>query len=181
MIMNSYPPIEPLTSVTQHLEREGLEYALGGSGLLVALGLAEVAHDWDLTTDAPLDRVRAALDAMDHEAMGPANLHADHKLIVDDGKIEIIVGFAIRSGENTVRIPTLVTGHWNGLAIGSPAAWAVAYWLLGREAKAELLLGHLTREGAEPRALGLLQSQPLPDVLRDRLSRLSRDRTSSST
>ena len=104
--------------------------------------------------------------------MGPAGRHADHKLIVGDGKIEIIVGFAIRSGENAVRIPTLVTGHWNGIAIGSPTAWAVAYWLLGREAKAELLLGHLRREGAEPRALGLFRSQPLPDVLSDRLSRL---------
>jgi len=36
--------------------------AVGGSGLLVALGLAEVAHDWDVTVDAPVPTVAAALD-----------------------------------------------------------------------------------------------------------------------
>lgn len=43
------------------LLRAGVRCALGGSGLLLSLGLVDRVGDWDLTTDAPLERVEAAL------------------------------------------------------------------------------------------------------------------------
>ncbi|WP_256369283.1 hypothetical protein [Thermaerobacter sp. FW80] len=33
---------------------------LGGSGLLASLGLIDRVRDWDLVTDAPVERVMAA-------------------------------------------------------------------------------------------------------------------------
>jgi hypothetical protein len=164
------PPLEPLRGTVDRLERAGVVVALGGSGLLAALGLTDSVGDWDLTTDAGLDRVRAALAGEGITHTGPDELHADRKLTLAGGTVEVIVGLAFHTRRGLVRIPTWVCGRWRGLPIGSPEAWAVAYHLLGRAAKSEALFAHLAAHGADPVRVARLVREPLDPALSARLA-----------
>jgi hypothetical protein len=166
------------------LERAGLPVALGGSGLLAALGLTDRVRDWDLTTDAPAEAVTAALSgetsalpgtlpgALPGTLSGHDVLHADHKLAFADGELEIILGFAFFTPAGVVRIPTRVHERRDGLPLASPEGWAVAYHLLGREEKSRLLFQYLASRGAEPRVRAELLAQPLAPGIAARLAAL---------
>ena len=167
--LKSAPPAGPLLDTVRRLESAGLVVALGGSGLLGALGLGEEAHDWDLTTDATPDQVAARLPADGIERFGSSGIHADAKLRLAGGVVEIICGFAIRSGADVVRIPTIVSARAAGVPLGSPEAWAVAYALLGRAEKSERLLKWLDQRGAEAGVVERLLAEPLPESLAARL------------
>jgi len=156
----------------ERLERAGVRAALGGSGLLNAVGIEGSIGDWDLTTDDPVERVRDAIADLEHEFVGPNGIHADHKFRVERGEIEIIVRFSILAEGAAVRIPTRVTGHWSGVPLGSPEAWAVAYRLLGRDAKSESLFHLLETRGVDPETLRHLLGEPLPADLALRLQAL---------
>jgi hypothetical protein len=175
------PPLEPARRVAATLECQGIACALGGSGLLVALGLAERARDWDFTTDAPLERVSEALRAFPAESMGPNGIHADHKLMLEGGSVEVIVGFSFRSEGRVIRMPTIVTGRWNDLPLGSPEVWAVAYELLERPAKSALLFDWIGRRDPDPEPLARLLAEPLGEALRSRLTRAAPSVPSSET
>jgi hypothetical protein len=171
--MKSAPPLEPLATLVARLERAGIVTALGGSGLLAALGLTDHVRDWDLTTDTPLDVVTRALGETPFEHKGSDALHADQKLMLEGGTIEIILGFAFHTDGGVVHIPTVVTSRWQGIPLGSPEGWAVAYALLGRAAKSEALLAHLASEGADRRVVERLLGQALPSAIAARLGALT--------
>ena len=168
----SRPAIEPLRRALDALARADVTAALGGSGLMAALGHDAPVHDWDLTTDAPLDRVHAALEHESPRPFGSSGIHADAKLTIEDGAVEVIVGFAMRHGDTVVRLPTIVTGEWNGVPLGSPEVWVVAYALLDRTEKSAWLVRHLESRGARAEAVDRLLAQPLPEALRVTLERL---------
>jgi hypothetical protein len=176
--LKSTPPLPPLVALVDRLERAGLIVALGGSGLLAALGLTDTVGDWDLTTDAGLDPVLAALAGEPLEHTGSDEFHADQKLMVAGGTIEVILGFAFHTARGVVRIPTRVSGRWNGVPLGSPEAWAIAYHLLGRAEKSEALWRALETRGADRAAVARMLREPLPPALASRLERLP---TSSNT
>jgi len=173
-VANTTPPVAPLQDLVRTFERAGITVALGGSGLLVALDLADTAHDWDLTTDATIETLVPLLADHVTERAGSSGIHADRKLMLPELRIEVISEFAMRSGEGVVKLPTLVTGRWLDVPIGSPEVWTVAYTLLGREAKANLLLAWLEASGADGRAVERMLAEPLPGALRERLSALPR-------
>jgi hypothetical protein len=165
----SAPARGPLIDAVDRLEGAGLAVALGGSGLLGALGLGTEAHDWDLTTDASPDDVAALFAGTELERVGSSGIHADHKVRLAGGAVEIICGFAIRSGTGVVRIPTVVSARAEGVPLGSPEAWAVAYALLGRAEKSERLLRWLAARGADAGVVARLLAEPLPEELAARL------------
>lgn len=173
----SAPSRRMLVSLVERLEGAGLVCALGGSGLLAALGLAGQVRDWDLTADAPIERVKAALAGERFGHKGPDDLHADQKLMLADGEVELILQFAFRTPGGVVRIPTWVSGRRDGIPLGSPEAWAVAYHLLGRESKSEALLGYLETRGADPGTIARLLEEPIPTGLASRLTALSTSRS----
>jgi hypothetical protein len=160
------PPLEILTSLVAALERSGVRCVLGGSGLLAALGLADAVADWDLTTDAALDQVLDATRDLPRELMGPNGIHADQKVRLEAGRVELIVRFAIVSDGGTVRLPSLVHGAWRGVPVGSPEVWAAAYRLMGRPAKWKLLRDWLREHGADRGIVARLIEEPLPADLR---------------
>ena len=166
------PPLSPLLDVVARLEAAGLVCALGGSGLLAALGLAHAVRDWDLTTDAPIEAVRAALDGLAVTWKGSDALHADQKLMLDDAAVEVIVGFAFHVGGRVVRIPTIVSGRRDGVPIGSPEAWAVAYALLGRREKSQRLFERVPSGSADRAAVARMLAEPLPATLARQLGAL---------
>lgn len=172
----SAPPFALLGDRIDRLERAGIVVALGGSGLLAALGLSDRVRDWDLTTDASREQVTAALAGEPYHASGGDALHADRKLAFSDGLVEIILGFAFHTPSGVVRIPTLVSERRDGLPLGSPEGWAVAYHLLGRDAKSEALFAHLEARGCGPAARARLMAEPLAPGLAARLAALPTSR-----
>lgn len=170
--MSATPPFELLVAVDLLLTTGGVPYALGGSGLLFAHALVDRVGDWDLTTDAPPVRVVAALHDLELERVGPGGVHADEKVRLYGGAVEVIVGMAIHSRNGVCRIPTLASGNWRGIPLGSLEAWAVAYTLLDRPGRAGVVFDHLQAAGADQTAIAGLLRQPLPDELAARLSRL---------
>ncbi len=168
----STPPLAPLREVVAALEGSGLACALGGSGLLAALGLVGHVNDWDLTTDAPLEDVERALTGRVIERAGPSGVHADHKAMLAAARTEVIARFALVAPAGPVRIPTVVTGRWEGVPLGSPEAWAVAYTLMARAARADLLFAHLAGCGVDEITRARLLDEPLPVALAARLRSL---------
>jgi hypothetical protein len=172
----SAPPFELLRSTIERLEHAGITVAVGGSGLLAALGLTDRVRDWDLTTDASREEVAAALAGEPLTLSGNDALHADQKLALSDGAVEIILGFAFFTETGVVRIPTLVSARPDGLPLGSPEGWAVAYHLLGRGEKSERLLIYLEAHGAQAEARARLLAEPLPPQIAARLAALPTSR-----
>lgn len=178
------PPIGPLLDTVRTLEGAGIPCALGGSGLLAALDLVNAVNDWDLTCDADPRDAHARLGRRSPVLHGNSGCHADHKLALDGGRIEVICRFAFFVPAGTVHVPTHVTRRWRGVPVGSPESWAVAYALLGefdaapqrarRAERAQLLFGWLGEHGADGARTDELLRQPLPLPLAARLRALPR-------
>ena len=173
------PPIEPLLARLEGLSRAGLPHALGASGLLAALGLVDRVNDWDVTVSADVETLAAACGGLAFTRHGNSGCHADHKLTFDAERIELIANFAFFVPDGIVRIPTIVTRQWRGVPVGSPAAWAVAYALMGeledsprRRERAELLFGWMERAGADEASVRALLAEPLLPEIRTRLEAL---------
>lgn len=171
------PPIEPLQRLLARFEAAGLTVALGGSGLLAALGLSDRVRDWDLTTDETPNRLLPLLSDVRIATSGPSGVHADEKVMIPAWDIELICGFALRSAGGVVRIPTVVTRRWQEIPVGSPEGWAVAYALMGRSERAETLFDWLAGQGADSGVLDTLRRQPIPAELAARLASLPTSRT----
>jgi hypothetical protein len=141
--------------VVEALTGHGLNPALGGSGLLVALGLDDVAHDWDVTVDATNTAVIAALgDAglpYRDRTIRDGIYATSRRYVIDGGghDVDLLVNFALRTPTGIATLPTRVTGQWCGIPLADPAVWARAYRLLGRGAKADALERWLTGAGRD--------------------------------
>ena len=150
------PPLPVVEAVLDAIQGHGAVAAVGGSGLLAALGLIDRVRDWDVTTDAQTGTVEAALQAHGLPAApAPAGegCYATRARFVIrdvDHNVEVLVGFALRDSKgNVVPLPTRVTRNWRGLPIADPDVWLRAYRLLQRHDRADLLqhwheeVGHL--------------------------------------
>jgi hypothetical protein len=178
----AHPPLAPLHATLARLAAAGIPHALGASGLCAALGLVEQVNDWDVTCEADLATLEALFADEPATSFGNSGCHADHKLGLRGGEIELIARFAFFVEGGVVRIPTRVTREWNGVPVGEPACWAVAYALMAeldeeahrarRRGRAEVLFGWLAAHGAESEAVRALQAQPLPAPLAARLAAL---------
>ena len=148
------PPLASAVAVVEALQALGATAAVGGSGLLAALGLVERVRDWDVTTDVDRATVEAALRST-RLPFAPAvvgdGVHATRgRYLVsgDDVEVDVLVGFALRDGREVVQLPTRVTRIWRGLPMADPSVWLRAYRLLGRHDRADLLQEWLYRGGA---------------------------------
>ncbi len=144
------PPTDLVVRVIDALVAGGFTPAVGGSGLLVALALTDVANDWDVTVDGDPAGVAAALRAAGvayrdgTERGGIFDTAA--RLVVDGGDhdVDLLVGFALHGPDGVEALPTRVTGSWRGLPLADPVVWERAYRLLGRAPKADALQRWLT-------------------------------------
>jgi hypothetical protein len=166
------PPLDYVRRVLDRLAGARIPHALGGSALLASLGLAARVHDWDVTADADIDPLVELLRDFAGERFDSSGVHADHKLTLFGGEVEVIARFALRSDAGVFHVPLRVSGAWRGLPIASPEAWAVAYALMGRDAKAEALFECLARQGANAKAVEAILAQPLPEAIARRLDTL---------
>ncbi len=168
----AHPPFEPLAEASRRLAAAGIEHALGASGLLFAHGLADHVGDWDVTVEADRADVEPLFADRAPRFVGSSGVHADSKLILDGGVVELILRFAFVVPGGIVRVPTIVDGRWRGIPLGALEAWAAAYVLLDRPAKAELVFARLAGRGARAAALERVLAEPLPAALSARLRAL---------
>jgi hypothetical protein len=144
--MENVPSLEALKDLSSRLKKANIKHALGGSGLLYYLGLTDTVNDWDITTDAPIEKVTPLLSDLKYEIINPSGIYDSKylcKIKCDNASIDLIGEFAIKAGTKIFRLPTLVTADWDGIPIGSPAAWAKAYELMGRHDKSKILNQYL--------------------------------------
>ena len=140
------PPLGPVRAIIRALNRRDVHAVVGGSALLASLGLADEVRDWDVLTDATVDVVTAALDDAGVsfvDATTSDQTYASRcRLLVDAGNhsVDVIVGFALRTRDGAViDLPASPGGRWRGLPMADPAVWELAYGLLGRQDRADLL------------------------------------------
>ena len=176
-----HPPLALLQEASARLTAAGVVHALGTSGLLFALGLVDHANDWDVTCDCDLSTLEQIFHDLPQVSQGNNGIHADRKLQLHGGAIELIARYAFFSGDQVIRIPTLVGETWNRVPLGKLEVWAAAYWLMGhledvprRRERADLVFRHLLRHGAGGAALDALLAEPLPEALATRLRALPR-------
>ncbi|MGE5673726.1 MAG: hypothetical protein ACM3XM_07540 [Mycobacterium leprae] len=169
------PALSPLLTVADALRRAGIPFALGGSGLLHSLGLVSEVHDWDLTTDSPLPVVAAALGDLPwvRAAHGEQRYATDYRLAIAVAgvSIDLMGSFAIRTEAGVCHLPTIPVSTWEGVPVGSPEVWAVAYRLMGRSPKADLLSAYLRQRGADRQVVARLLQEPLPADVREEVAR----------
>jgi hypothetical protein len=178
------PPLPPLRDITARLDTEGIAWAVGASGLLASLGLVDQVNDWDVQVEADPEKLQWLFAGVAHTFHGHGGCHADWKLAFAAERTELIPRFAFYAPAGVVNLPLRVSGHWRGLPIASPEAWACAYWLMGqydapslragRAERAEALFAWLAERGAEAGRIEELLAEPLPEPLVEKLRALRR-------
>src|SRR5437868_2352335 len=94
------PRIDVVLRSVGALQQRKIVTALGGSGLLAALGLTDRVRDWDLTTDAEPEAVATALTWADLKHVrvesGDGRYATRARFRVDGGdhEVDLLVGFA---------------------------------------------------------------------------------------
>ncbi|UFU07228.1 hypothetical protein [Ruania halotolerans] len=142
--------VDPPLGVLPRLHDALAEYgavALGGSGLLRALGIDVPVNDWDLITDAEPQRVREVIGSLGlpvREVAGDSAQFSTRALfqVSDPGtgrEIDVMVDFAIIDDGRPVPIPVRPYRRWRGMWLAHPQDWALAYRLMGRTEKAAQL------------------------------------------
>jgi hypothetical protein len=146
-----------LEAVALRLHAAGVEFLLGGSGLLHALGLPVTVRDIDLCV-RPGDRERARAAAGEwwrSVTEEPTELwRSPWKATLDVGgvEVELIGGMAwAEAGGRVAEMPFRAAGTWRcgaaDIPLAPPDAWLDAYRRYKPE-RAEQLAGLLARRGA---------------------------------
>jgi len=169
------PPLAPLRTVMSALRSHGIEAAIGGSGLLLGLGLTDTVNDWDLTCDAPWEQVEQALRGLPAlgAPCGDSHYRSSYRLAIpiDGVTIDLMGRFSIETEAGVCHLPTIACGCLEpDLPTGSPDVWAVAYRLMGRHAKADKLFAYVQEHGGRPDVVEYLLRQPLPAGVRAELA-----------
>lgn len=160
-----------LILVTEQFDKFNINYSLGGSGLLLSLGLTDTVNDWDIMTDAPKENVLSALQQFQIEETrgGEYPFGTEYKLAIHekDPQVEILGNFSVFSGDKLCKMPTIPVSTWQGVHVGAPEVWYVAYALMTRTSKAKLVLNYLKEQTVtvNKEVIGMLMKEPLPEVI----------------
>jgi hypothetical protein len=158
-------------SVSAALRTAGIRHALGGGALRWSLGLTDAIRDWDLTTDAPEDGVRAALapfSARREASRVPYRSAYLYRIDLEGERIDVIGGFAIATAAGVLPIPTRVAAWVHGLPWADARDWARAYQATGQNETADALASYAARGEAHTLAApNEPDASPTPDLLAD--------------
>jgi hypothetical protein len=137
------PAFEALVEISSRLNSANIIFALGGSGMLAALGLTQEVHDWDITTDANWSEVEPVLVGLNYQMIATKDPYASKylcKIQMDETSIDLIGTMAIVKDGIKREFQTVVDGKWRGIPLSSIEPWIGIYQALGRTEKANLLL-----------------------------------------
>ncbi len=163
--------------VVDRLRKHRIRFALGGSGMLHAMGLVQVVNDWDLSVECKKEELLQALHGLDWEELGcgTAPFASGYRISIPSLNADVIGNFAMQTELGKVELPVRVGWEWEGIPVSAPEVWFVAYSLMGREEKAALILEHLKRHPERIHAglvEALLESPALPALERQELEGL---------
>ncbi len=125
-----------LRAVSLRLTRHRIDFALGGSGLLWALGLADEVRDLDLMCDADDERrfLAATEDWLRAHTHAGTDLWASAwfaQLDVCGVDVDAIGGMAFRHPGGVARVPVRISGHVDvdgaSVPYADPALWWAVY------------------------------------------------------
>ncbi len=173
---------EALLRVADVLNRNTVDWGLGGSSMLWFHGLADRPHDIDLLVaerDAP--RAHELLSRLGtNEAVAPkepfCTKHFTHYAILGT-EVEVIGLFGIRHAEGVYRLDWRRDENTRverlkdvGIPLTPLEDWFVLYLLMpGRSGKADLIEACLKRQGIRRDRLEAALRQPLPAEVRARV------------
>ena len=173
--------MKSIYKMIEDLEAAGLSYSIGGSGLLNSLGLSTEMGDWDVFIDSNQNQVMDALKNWEIEER-PVHSHPffRSKFLLGVKKaesipIEIIGYFQIKTDEGIIPLPSIVHHRWENLNVGHPVIWFVAYSLMGRTEKANLLRHYLERHPQNDDWISFYLKMPIPQELKRTLLELSNE------
>ncbi len=131
--------------IIKRLKDNKISYALGGSGLLYYLGICDSVNDWDITVDCSKDKLISAISGYDwaEKKSGDYPFASQYRISIDSLIIDFIGYFAFQYKEEVINIPIYPCEKWGSINVSSPEVWYVAYYLMGRKEKADLILNYL--------------------------------------
>ncbi|GAA0317908.1 hypothetical protein GCM10008967_05620 [Bacillus carboniphilus] len=162
-----------ISKLIRDLEYKGITYTIGGSGLLKSLGFPVQMSDWDFFIDVEKTEVLDALKNWDIIEK-PSDEHSFFKskylleLKNDEGKpIEIIGYFTIKAGDALIPLPAVVHHRWENMKIAHPLVWFIAYSLMGRKQKADLLKQYLNVNPTDKEWIDYYVRQSIPKDIQE--------------
>lgn len=163
-----------LLPIVKRLEDHRIPYSLGGSALLYYLDIINVVNDWDLMVECPKDALIRAFEGLDwvEQGSGEYPFASQYRISLDSLNIDCIGYFAFHTKEGILRLPVRSFEKWDNIRISSPEVWYVAYCLMNRKLKADLLfeylMNHRTKVNAEL-VKELMAAKCLPEEERESL------------
>lgn len=133
-----------LETVVSRLRSNGIDFVIGGSGMMNLIGASEKFDDWDVMTDASPEKVREALQGLTFTEPGPKapfDSDAFFEVQIGDEKVDVICGFTLIVDGERVRFPALVASVRQGLPLADPRQWSKIYEALGQDDKAQRIKG----------------------------------------
>lgn len=130
---------ESLEAVVSRLRSNGIDFVIGGSGMMNLLGAQDRFDDWDVMTDAAPEKVRAALAGLtfsEPAPQAPFDSDAFFEVTIGEEKVDVICGFSLVVEGEKVRFPALVASVRQGLPLADPRTWTRIYEALGQDEKA---------------------------------------------
>ncbi|CAM4048839.1 hypothetical protein COLU111180_20815 [Cohnella lubricantis] len=164
-----------LLPIVKRLEAYHIPYALGGSGMLRYLNLIHEVNDWDLMVECPKSTLIEAIQDLDWAEL-PTGGHpfaSPYRISIESLQIDFIGHFALHTESDIFHLPIASFAIWDGIRLSSPEVWYIAYSLMGRTAKANLLQDYLKSNRTRVNTAlieHMLQTQGFTDELRATLS-----------
>ncbi|WP_413380961.1 hypothetical protein [Alkalihalobacillus sp. 1P02AB] len=167
-----------LQQVVEVLDENKIDYSLGGSGLLYALGLSEQVNDWDLMVEASEHELVKILEKKwitPQKKKGDSSFGSDYvlQLNIENVTFEFIGHFSIYYEQQLIQIPNEVSFVWNGVKVANPVAWYVAYELMARKDKADSLYYYLKAHKSDNSVHSKWFEQALPNPILKKLTELN--------
>ncbi|MGQ8874412.1 hypothetical protein [Paenibacillus sp. TSA_86.1] len=173
---------QEIVPLIKRLEENNIAYSLGGSAMLYVLGLVDSVNDWDVMVDCPKSKFIEAIAAYDwiEKESGDKPFASEYRLEIKSLDVDVIGGFAFDVDGRRLELPLcpIPNVKWHGMNVSSPEVWYVAYHMMGRPEKADLIMEYLqTSNTYVNRDLikSLLASENLTYEIREGLNTLVED------
>lgn len=137
------PSLAAILEISERFKAGKINFALGGSGLLYALGLIDEVNDWDLTTNEDFLKVSESLIGLEYTKVEHSNIFKSDfllKLTLQNSNIDIIGNFKLALPNGDLhKVSCRISGYWNNIPLADPNEWLNAYQIMGMENKASKL------------------------------------------
>ncbi|CAI6036166.1 hypothetical protein PAECIP112173_00827 [Paenibacillus sp. JJ-100] len=141
---------EAIIPFVKRLEENNIAYSLGRSAMLYFFNLVGSINDWDLMVDCPKSKFIEAIagyDWIDKES-GDKPFASEYRMEIESLHVDVIGGFAFEVDGKRLELPIshIPNVQWHGMNVSSPEIWYVAYQMMGRKEKADLILLYLQKQ-----------------------------------